>query len=364
MSANNHPYGTAISAEELVELMDHMITVNQREEAEGSRKTPLCVWGHHGIGKTELIEAYAAQRGYHWVYIAPAQFEEMGDLLGMPQIKEGRTAFAPPAWVPQEEGPGILLIDDVNRADDRILRGIMQLLQNYELSSWKLPKDWHILLTANPDDGHYSVTPMDDALLTRVMHVQLTFDAKQWARWAEKQALLPVGIFFVLAHPDLVQGKRTSPRTLVQFFKSIRSIEDLSTQLGLIQTLGDACLDSETVADFIDFIDKGLWRLLDVESILNTKHFSLEVEEPLRQRIMEQGLRSDVLAALNSNLIQYVRQHSLKAPQLTNLKNYLLMTFMPADLRLILAQELAEDTKAEIRSLLSIPEIGRLLIGA
>ena len=63
----------------------------------------------------------------------------MGDLLGMPDIEiidgKKQTVFEAPSWVPKEEGPGILLIDDVNRADDRILRGIMQLLQNYELAS-------------------------------------------------------------------------------------------------------------------------------------------------------------------------------------------------------------------------------------
>jgi len=363
MPANNHPYGTAISVEELTELMDHLIVVNKQAESRGNRKTPLCVWGRHGIGKTELIEAYAAQRGYRWTYIAPAQFEEMGDLLGMPRIEDGRTLFAPPAWVPQEKGPGILLIDDVNRADDRILRGIMQLLQNYELSSWKLPKDWHILLTANPDDGHYSVTPMDDALLTRVMHVQLTFDAKQWAKWAKKQGILPLGILFVLAHPGLTEGRRTSPRTLVQFFNAIADIENLNAQLGLVQTLGDACLDSETVADFIDFIDKGLWQLLNPESILNTRDFPLEVEQPLRQAVAGQGIRADILAALNTNLLQYIHQHPIKTSQLDNLKKYILLDFMPADLRLLLAQDLAEDTNTEIRSLLAIPEIGRLLIG-
>ena len=66
----------------------------------------------------------------------------MGDLVGMPSVENGRTIFSSPDWVPTEEGPGILLIDDVNRADDRILWGIMQLLQNYELVSWKLPNLW------------------------------------------------------------------------------------------------------------------------------------------------------------------------------------------------------------------------------
>ena len=71
-----------------------------------------------------------------------------------------------------------LTLDDINRADDRILRGCMQMLQNFELFSWHLPKRWQIVATANPEGGDYSVTPMDDAMLTRMLHTTLKFDSK------------------------------------------------------------------------------------------------------------------------------------------------------------------------------------------
>lgn len=186
-------YGTASKAGELIDFLSHVTTTNLAKEQTGKKKTPVCIWGKHGIGKTEIVETFAKDQGYDFAYIAPAQFEEMGDLIGMPAIEEGRTVFRPPAWVPREEGPGILLIDDVNRADDRILRGIMQLLQNYELVSWKLPSKWQIVLTANPDGGDYSVTPMDDAMLTRMLHITLSFDIKEWARWAEQNGIDPRG---------------------------------------------------------------------------------------------------------------------------------------------------------------------------
>ena len=78
----------------------------------------------------------------------------MGDLHGMPNVVDPDetisgdeyTVYSPPDWVPREDGPGILLLDDINRADDRILRGCMQLLQNFELTSWKLPQNGRLLL--------------------------------------------------------------------------------------------------------------------------------------------------------------------------------------------------------------------------
>ena len=86
-------------------FLQHFIKVNQKAESEGKRKTPVCIWGEHGIGKTELVEDFAISNGFQMAYVAPAQFEEMGDLLGMPQIIDNSTRFAPPAWVPQTTGP-------------------------------------------------------------------------------------------------------------------------------------------------------------------------------------------------------------------------------------------------------------------
>ena len=40
-----------------------------------SERTPICVWGVHGIGKTALVEEIARSNGWKFGYVAPAQFE-------------------------------------------------------------------------------------------------------------------------------------------------------------------------------------------------------------------------------------------------------------------------------------------------
>ena len=102
-------YGTPTKAGEVIAFISHMLDINLRQEASGKRKTPICIWGKHGIGKTEIVQDLAQSKGYQLAYIAPAQFEEMGDLLGMPSIVNEETVFKAPAWVPKTEGPGILL---------------------------------------------------------------------------------------------------------------------------------------------------------------------------------------------------------------------------------------------------------------
>ncbi len=359
-------YGTSAKASEITRFLEHFIKINQKAEEKGNRKTPVCIWGTHGIGKTELIEEFAASRGFQMAYIAPAQFEEMGDLLGMPKIVEDKTHFAPPEWVPQQKGPGILLIDDVNRADDRILRGIMQLLQNYELASWKLPPDWHIVLTANPDGGDYSVTPLDEAMITRMRHITMIFDVKEWAKWADKKGIDPRGIHFVLTHKELINESRTTPRTLVHFFESIANIKDLKKKKNLVQLLGAASLDKETVAAFINFIDQNSDEFPSPESILNAIDFKNEIYLPLRQKVVREQIRNDILSAISTRLLNHVQQSKspLSEQQLLNLTAFFKMDIFPADLRFLIAQEIASSSKKQLKEILTDPDLSKLLLTA
>lgn len=357
-------YGTPTKAGEVVAFLSHMLAINLRQAAKGKRKTPICIWGKHGIGKTEIVQALAKELDYQLAYIAPAQFEEMGDLLGMPSIVNEETVFRAPAWVPKEEGPGILLIDDVNRADDRILRGIMQLLQNHELVSWKLPAKWQIILTANPDGGDYSVTPMDDAMLTRMLHITLIFDLKEWARWAEQSGIDPRGIDFVLTHPNVLHGDRTTARTLVQFFDSIQELADLQKEISLVKLLADSCLDDITARAFITFVNQGLGHLPQPKDILATSNFQAEVEPLIAAVVKQTTLRVDILASICTRLINYLslQDAPLEERAIENIRHFIQLPYLPADLRLSFTQDLVRSNNPHLVAIAADPVIGALLL--
>jgi len=362
-------YGTKCSSKEVEDFLRHTFAANARAEAASRRKTPICIWGQHGIGKTQLVEQMAKEMGYAWAYIAPAQFEEMGDLVGMPRVVErasgeAATEFVAPDWVPRSEGPGILLIDDVNRADDRILRGIMQLLQNYELVSWKLPPQWQVVLTANPDGGDYSVTPMDFAMLTRMMHVTMVFDVKRWALWAEKSGVDPRGINFVLSYPEVVTGERTTPRSLVQFFESISAIENLQDELSLVKMLGDACLDAATVTSFINFAGNRLSKLPSPQEILEAADFQEQIASPLRRIVVGETKRVDILSVISTRLFNYLitQNIQLEGNAKENVIRFLLLDFFPNDMRFMIGQDLMREGNQSLKSLWQHPELGQVFL--
>lgn len=357
-------YGVESNATEVRKFTEHIVQTNIDAEKRGHKKSPICIWGTHGIGKTEMVQQIAEDLGYQWAYIAPAQFEEMGDLVGMPAVENGKTVFSSPDWVPTEEGPGILLIDDVNRADDRILRGIMQLLQNYELVSWKLPPLWQIVLTANPDGGDYSVTPMDNAMLTRMMHITMNFDPKAWAVWAEKAGVDSRCINFVLTYPEIAQGQRTTPRSLVQFFQSIEGIKNFSEELPLIQMLGSSCLDEATVSSFIAFIQQNLSELVTPERIVATKNFDTEVEKHILEIVQKDVLRVDIIATLCTRLVNYLTLNKIKPDKdgIKNIQSFIKMEVIPNDLRLSLLQDLVNSSNASLKAVMTDPAVAMLLL--
>ena len=367
--------GQQLNSTELKDVLNHIFKRNDKISETGLRGTPIMLWGNHGLGKTQIIMDFAKKNKWKMAYCAPAQFEEMGDLHGMPSIVDPDnkisgdeyTVYSPPEWVPKEEGPGILLLDDINRADDRILRGVMQLLQNFELQSWKLPPKWQIVATANPDDGNYSVTPMDDAMLTRMLHVTLKFDAKAWANWAETAGIDKRCINFVLTYPEVITGRRTTPRSLVQFFEQISELEDFSKELNLITILGKSSLDDVTVSTFISFINDDLVTLINPEEIIYSKNFA-EIKE--RMESLSSGKngekRIDRINTISSRLYFYLTIEKIyfAGDNKENLINFMLLESIPNEIKMTLYMDLIKEGSSELKEILKDKRLAILLLNS
>ncbi len=366
-------FGKKGNSKEIKKILSHIFERNNILNDQNKRGTPVCIWGTHGLGKTHLVRDFALENKWKFSYIAPAQFEEMGDLHGMPNVidpdekvsGDEYTVYSPPDWVPTEEGPGILLLDDINRADDRILRGCMQLLQNFELSSWKLPPKWQIVATANPEGGDYSVTPMDGAMLTRMLHTTLKFDAKIWAEWAHNAKVDPRGISFVLTYPELVNSDRTTPRSLTQFFEQIESIENLKDNIDMVESLGLSSLDEVTVSSFIAFINDELTQIIDPEEILDAKDFNTISKKIENISTDKTGVkRVDRLSTMCSRLyIKLIsKEYQPSNIHSKNLIEFLLLDIIPNDLLMSLYMDLSKNGSDQIKEMIRDKRLANKLL--
>ena len=358
--AISETYGSKLDAISLERILSHVFRTNLANEDDSlthdgklKRPTPICIWGSHGIGKTSFIKEFAYKNGWKFRYCAPAQFEEMGDLHGLPVTvdshlkgsSDGTTIYLPPDWVPKNDdiGPGILLLDDINRADDRILRGLMQLLQEFEMFSWTLPPKWQIVCTGNPDTGDYSVTTMDDAILTRMLHFTMVYDHKAWITWAHNNDIDQRGISFVMTYPETVSRRRTTPRSLEQFFSQIRDIPDLKKEVELVSALAHSALDESTATAFVAFVNDELSQLVDPEEILNSKLWPNAARKLTElSQGSDNAKRVDRLATICNRLVIYLKKNSqqLDADSADCLCRFLVHPALPGDLRFSLHKEL------------------------
>lgn len=180
----------------------------------------------------------------------------------------------------------------------------MELVDRQEYISWKLPKDWHILLTANPDDGEYLVQSIDTAQRTRFVSVNLKFDKDVWARWAETQGIDGRCINFLLLHPELVNA-RVNPRSITTFFNCISSIQDFNSNLPIIQMIGEGSVGPEFTTMFTTFIHNKLDKLVTPKDILlhnNEAHILGELTTCIGK---DATYRADIASVLITRLINY-----------------------------------------------------------
>lgn len=372
-------YGEQVVYSDLNKFLADAFIANNMGEDSGSERFATCIWGHSGIGKTALIKQHCSKPvewkgkrypGYKVIDVPLAQFEEMGDLHGMPsrhvlmtkenghgpverwvpeEVIQGylednwkmqhqagcRTMYAPPDWVPTEPGPTILLLDDWNRASVRIIKGCMQLLQNYGMVSWSLPPGCNIVLTANPDEQEYLVTSLDSAILTRMRSITLKHDAKEWSVWATGARIDPRIISYVLQYPEMMIGReRTNPRTLTEVGRSVKHITNLSNKSNMqrFKMMTSSLLDDETVTSIIVFMERDVNLVIEPESILRGDS---SIPGAVSNLMNGKEKRVDVLGVIVDRLYAHMAQPETTPTKtvVRNFQDFLLLKDIPEDMR-------------------------------
>ncbi len=327
-----------LNSEELKEFLRHIILNNRALQAKNTIPIAVNIEGDSGVGKTSTILQLAKELNLHLVRLNLAEIEELGDLVGFPikefeVVKDGTSKWVTEATIPQyitagykpsgeskmshaapefihgvQKG-GILLLDDYTRADSRFMQATMTLIETQEYMSWKLPEDWHIILTTNPDNGHYNVTSLDGAQKTRFATVHYKFDVEVWARWAERQNVDTRCINFLLMHPEMIT-RDVNPRSVMTFFNSISSIPDFEKSLGLIQMIGEGSVGPEFAIMFNTFINNRMDKLISPKEMLlnpNSNHIIGEIKKATG---IGSSFRADIGSTLVTRLINYTTLYS------------------------------------------------------
>jgi hypothetical protein len=231
-------------------------------------------------------------------------------------------SYCPPEWISGKTNGGILLLDDWNRADVRFIQAVMELIDRQQYISWTLPKDWHIILTSNPDNGDYLVNSIDSAQKTRFISVNLKFDINCWSEWAEDATIDSRCINFLLKHPELV-STNTNSRSITTFFNSISSLNSFDSELGLIQMIGEGSVGPEFTTMFTMFINNKLDKIISPETIMT--HESEEYVLNTLKGIIGKGdkYRADLASILSTRIVNfssyYAKNNKVEKPYIDRL---------------------------------------------
>ena len=289
-----------VSMDQVKNLINYTIDNNLKLQEEGKMPVAISLEASAGIGKTSILQQIAKDREMGFTKISLHEMEEAGDLLGFPQLEyecqiakkvkaedgtiklqilpktvwlnakqlemmdkstavkqtgKTRMGYAKPAWVPEYNDKGnLVVLDDYVRANPQLLQSCMELILTQKYTSWALPKKTTICLTNNPDDGSNNVNSLDEAQRTRFLNFNVTWDENAWCQWAEKAKVDGRCINFVMSYSNELfsaddEGNRIcNPRSFVMFSDMISGVKDWDSpeSLSFISTISKGCFNDDS----------------------------------------------------------------------------------------------------------------------
>lgn len=162
----------------------------------------VLVKGPTGIGKSHIIHQIAKKYNLPVLDKRLAYMTE-GDIIGLPELIDGVTRFAPVDWIVKAcNEPVALFLDELNRATNEVQQCAFQLVLDREMNGHKLHPETRIYVAVN-EGSDYQVSEMDPALLRRFYVADLEPTNEDWYEWARKNSKTvdPIILEFLTKYP-------------------------------------------------------------------------------------------------------------------------------------------------------------------
>ena len=119
---------------------------------------PVFIWGPPGIGKSSLVQQFADAVGLPCVSLLGSQMAPE-DILGVPQILNGKSRFCPPETIARDE-PYCLFLDELNASSHEVQKSFYSLIHERRVGDYRLHEGSIVIGAGNRAQDSAIVKPM------------------------------------------------------------------------------------------------------------------------------------------------------------------------------------------------------------
>ncbi|MXY41548.1 MAG: MoxR family ATPase [Rhodospirillaceae bacterium] len=169
-------------------------------------RQPVLVTGAPGCAKSALARQVAAEAVRQYLDVRALLLDPV-DLHGIPwRDADGRTRWAPPAFLPPSDDPGRWLInlEELPSAVPMVQAALYQLVLDRKVGEYELPEGASLIACGNRENDRGVVHRMPTPLASRFVHLEIRVDAEDWLAWGAEHGIAPEVLFFVSMRPELL----------------------------------------------------------------------------------------------------------------------------------------------------------------
>jgi len=234
----------------------------------------LMIWGHPGIGKTDIVRHSALKvfsnsvvhlklKGIDYSKLVKTLYlllYDPTDIKGYPTLKEDSTVWLPPSFLPKKGrdlDKGVIFLDELPSAPSLVQVSAHRLVLERQIEDYKLPDGWFVVSAGNYI-GESATHKMYPALCNRFIHVNLEADLEDWKIWAYANDVRTEVISFLNWKPSLLLDMNTAkvsrafptPRT----WKMVSDILNLHLETSLTLEVIQGAVGEGAGREFIAYL--------------------------------------------------------------------------------------------------------------
>src|SRR5262245_54795475 len=137
-----------------------------------------------GVGKSDVVRQAAAEAGLPCKSLLGTQIAPE-DVSGVPRIVGERSVFCPPrVLLPENPAPFCLFLDELPACTPDVQKAFYSLLLERRLGEHRLPAGTWVVAAGNRAEDRALVRTISNALINRVLILQVRIDVPEWLAWA------------------------------------------------------------------------------------------------------------------------------------------------------------------------------------